>query len=330
MLMRIALTMGILGALALLIGCSTSEKDRYAKNEEPIPEEPTAERPKERPKELPRHQPAKQNPTEQETKKVTPDEQQPRDTTDKELAELVAYYRLDRVQVAIVSNETLDGLGDTLAQEFREASSRFGMRVMNAQGARASSTDVAAIRKLADQFNADLVVVVLGKAEQRDKFGNFYSYQATVRATVYEPNEGSEVATNELTKTGKRSTDQPAAEKSALLAAAQEIAAPMIEQIVRKVGKNVVSRRLTVRGVLDHETKDRILQHLRGRDGISDVRLVSWDQHSKTARWVVYLQPAAVPELGVYLAQTPELKIRIEAENRKTVEGSNNNKEEEK
>jgi hypothetical protein len=239
-----------------------------------------------------------------------------------ELAKLVAYYRLDQVQVAVVSREALDeqGLGDELAQRFREDFSELGMRVQNAGGAELPETSATAIKALAGELDADLLLIALGKAKQRDDFGGMLSFEATVRGTVYEA-RGGVVATKELRKIGKRSSDASLAKSTALRAACEQLGPFLVKQIVRKVGQNVVARRLTVRGLRNHSSARWIEEHLGRQKGINDVRPLSWDEESGTGRWLVYLQPAVRSSLGQYVAKTPFLDMKITADDREGTTG---------
>jgi len=299
----------LLASAALLVACATPQHPEP----EPAPREPTAERPKERPKELKRTPPPVKGSEIGPAGVATPDETQEREGSRDEIAELVAYYRLEDVQVAVVSREAVgaSGLGDEMAQSFRESFSELGMRLQNVSGD--GGSDAAAIRGIAARFDADLVALVLGRAKERDRFGNFHSFQATVRGTVYEAG-GDPVATKEITKVGERSSDAGLAERSALLAASKELGPFLVEQIVRKTAQNVVTRRLTLRGLREHASVERIASHLRAQPGINDVRLQGWNESDGIARWVVYLQPAARANLGAYVCGVTGLDVRIRAD----------------
>lgn len=309
------LVTAIVGGVAIaLCGCQTVPHPEP----EPVPPNPSP-RPVVSPPTPDRTPPQVDTGPSDDTGMALPNKPEERDR--EQIAELVAYYRLDQVNMVILSREGFDehGLGDELAQRFREAFSELGMRVQNAAGASLPGTDRESIGAVAGQFNADLVTVVLGKASERDRFGNFLSYEADVRGTVYEAG-GDIVATREITTVGKRSTDAGRAAESALLSAADDLGPYLVEQIIRKTGQNVVTRRVTITGVYDHATVMQLIAHLKKQPGINDVRLLSWDKWSHEARLLVYMQPAARPNLGGYLTGAPDLRVRIKAEDERKLD----------
>ena len=317
------------GAMAVFAGCQNDKAYPEPAAVEPPPEEvigPRAERsPAERErvedavaKDLKRVPEQATNEAAEQSGMALPAEEQPTNLDREAVAELVAWYQLDDVQVAVLSREALDkqGLGDDVAQRLREAFSELGMRVQNAAGGFFDETDLRTVRGLAKQFDADLVVLALGSAKERSRFGQFLSYEATVRATVYEAG-GDMVATKELNTTGQRSTDPDRAARSALLVATDNIGPSLVEQLVRKTGQNLMTRGITITGLRYHASVMKVIAHLKSQPGINDVRLISWDEESQTARMLVYLQPAAKDNLGAYVVGTPNLDVRIESVDRK-------------
>lgn len=313
---RIGVVLGLAGLL--LAGCARSQHPEA----EVIPQPPVDQDPP-RQADMPPAPPRQTSPTTERTGITTPDESSTEEIPREALATAVAYYRLDQVDVAVVSREALDehGLGNELAQRFEEAFSDLGMRVRNAEGASLSRTDQRAIAETATKLGADLLIVVLGDTKEYDRFGTFYLYEAEVRGTVYEPG-GSKVATREITTHGDRSSDANRAAESALLAAADDLGPYLVQEIVRSVGQNVVSERVTISGLTYHASVMQVISNLRAQPGINDVRLLSWDEKSCVARLLVYLQPAARQNLGGYIANTPGLDVRIRAEGDRAIEGS--------
>jgi hypothetical protein len=120
------------------------------------------------------------------------------------------------------------------------------------------------------------------------------------------------VTTKEITKVGSRSSKPEKAAGSALQAAAGEVAPFASERLVRKVGQNVLVRRLVISGLGYYASVTRIMAHLKAQPGVNDVRLACWSEGSATARLTVYLQPAAKDNLGIYVTKTTGLDILIE------------------
>ncbi|TVQ56373.1 MAG: hypothetical protein EA377_02300 [Phycisphaerales bacterium] len=289
---------------------------------QPVPQQSTGPAPQEQPRTVQRTPPETQRPVRDETGLAVPDETVTTESTREELAEQVAYYYLDSVHMAVVSREALDdhGLGDDVAQKMREAFSELGMRVQNAAGASLHGTDANTIRRLSQQLDADLITVVLGNSQKRSSLGRMMSYEATLRGTVYEA-DGNLVATKEVNKVGDRSSRERNAERSALVNAAEELGPFLTEQIIRKVGQNVITRRLTIVGIQYHVTVSQIIAHLKSQPGINDVRLLHWNDQTRTAQFIIYLQPAARGNLGAYVSQTPDMKVRVLQEDQRGIYG---------
>jgi len=249
---------------------------------------------------------------EEETGLAIPNEKQPVDLDREVTAQAFAYYDLDDVQMVVIGEPTIDkyGLTDDATQQLREHFSEMGMRLQNVGGSTLGSTDAAAIAGLSTSYDADLVTVVSGTARERGKLGRMYSYEATVRVTVYEAG-GQTVVTKELTKVGSRSSKPDRAAESALRAAAGEIGPYISEQLIRKVGQNVLTRRVVITKLKYYASVTQIIEYLKRQQGINDVRLISWEADVGRARFVVYLQPAAKDNLGIYVTQTPNLEVKV-------------------
>ncbi|MCK4872148.1 MAG: hypothetical protein KAS72_05450 [Phycisphaerales bacterium] len=306
---RLAIGLALGTLLVGAVGCTPKP---YAPVE-PVPEPPGTTTIDRTPRDISPDAPQRTNRASERTNLALPDEQQPVETTRAQQAAHVAYYSLDDVQMAIVGGEEIDRyqLGDKVAQELRELFTEIGFRVQNVSHLDLYQTDPDSIAEFAARADADLVTTVYGTVSERSRLGRMLSYEATIRANVYEA-AGQLVATKELTAVGKRSSRVDAAAKSALIAAVDQVGPYLIEQIIRKVGQNVVTRRLTLTDMDDYGTVTHLLAHLRGQQGINDVRLMSWDDRSGTARMVIYLQPAAIHNLGTYIATAPGMKIEIQ------------------
>jgi hypothetical protein len=298
-----------LGAL-LLGGCSAATKTAPP---ELVPPAPTAEPPPSDPPPSLPHDPAPpENPIEEDTSLAGQDETLPTELDPPVAAMAFAYYRLDDVQMVVVGEQAIDeyDLTDEVTQELREHFSEMGMRLQNAEGVRFHRQDAESIRDFAANLDADLVTVVVGEARERANLGQMYSYEAEIRATIYEA-AGDIVTTREITAVGGRSSDAQRAADSALRAAADELGPFLSEQLIRKVGQNVITRRLVVTDLRYYASVTKIMTWLKKQPGINDVRLMSWDERSGTARFIIYLQPAAKDNLGIYVTDTPDLEVRI-------------------
>jgi len=110
------------------------------------------------------------------------------------------------------------------------------------------------------------------------------------------------------------------AAESARLSVADQLGPFVLEQLARKIGQNVVTRRLTVRG-LRHDTQPMQLSaHLARQPGVNHVRLLGWSSASGVAAYWVSLAPWAEDRLGAYLVEAPYLDVRIRAEDQRGLE----------
>lgn len=298
----------VLGAAVLLglVGCATTAKPDPVPRGPILPVDPNSLPP------ISRAPGPTQNPEQERTGFATPDEELPLETTRDERAQLFAYYRLDDVQMAVLGREAIDRhqLTDEVVQRLRETFSELGMRVQNAAGHELDQVNRESIHRLAAEVDADLVTVVSGAARERSRLGRMLSYEAEVRATVYEAG-GDIVVTKEVTKIGTRSRSPEKAAESALLAAANELGPYLAENLVRKVGQNVITRRLSITGLRQYGSVTKIKAYLEQQPGINEVRLILWEEASDTTRFLVYLQPAAKDNLGIYVTSMPGLDVRI-------------------
>jgi len=234
------------------------------------------------------------------------------DLDPEEIAQSFAYYQLDNVQMVVVGEQAIEEyeLTDEVTQHIREHFSELGMRVQNAGGTSFTQNTHDAIRAFAASLDADLVTVVSGIAQERAQLGQMFSYEAEIRTTIYEAS-GDIVATKEITKIGSRSSRPDHAAHSALRAAAEELGPYLSEQLIRRVGQNLITRRLNISGLKYHASVTKLMAWLKQQDGINDVRLISWDADSDTARFIMYLQPTAKDNLGTYITTTPDLNTQI-------------------
>lgn len=249
------------------------------------------------------------------------DESQPRELSSQQLADRLAFYRFTELRtgtVVIGDLEQIDRSRKTL-QRFNEIFSELGLLVVTPELPVAGQPRQQLIGSLTRQHDLDLVCILEGDVRQRDEFHGFFSHTAEIRATVYESN-GSLVATKELSVVGQRSTDRAASKESAFAKAADEIAPFMLEQLSRKIDRNVVTRRLGIRGLVRDTDPMDIRTHLQQQAGVNDVRLISWAASEGIATYVVSVEPWVTDRLGSYLLQIPNLDLRILSEDRRNLE----------
>jgi hypothetical protein len=303
-------------ALLVIGGCTPQPAEPDETREAPVNPDKDG-----RPADMEPVPPAKQRSGDSDAALYDEEETQPVEQTREERGAHVLYYGLDDVQIAVVPGPPAGdpALLDTLIQDLSEEFFELGMRVRNVAGQQLDAVDKESITDFAAAVDADLVVCVWGDAELRDKFGSMLSYRGTVRATAYE-SLGDTVTTKEVRKIGQRSPEADQAARSAIEQAVAEVGDYMGEQLIRKIGQNLSSRRITLSGVDNYAMLTQIEAHLKSQDAINDVRRIDWNQSTGVAHLVVALQPDAIDNLPTYLATTPGQAFDIQQLDRTTID----------
>jgi hypothetical protein len=303
------------GALsALLVGCTKGSQSAVEVDDAPDPSARLNQVPRQR-----------ENTAAEQTGLAIRDDQLQNDLTRAEQAKLIVEYSLDEVQMAVTGNEPMleHDLGGTVTQNLRELFTELGIRVQNTWDVHLSDIDAAGIADYAAEADADLVTWIRAETNQRAKLGQMISCEAVIKANVYEASGGL-VATKELRTVGQRSSRIERAARSALEKGVEQIGPYLVEQIIRKVGQNVVARRLSLSDIEEQADLDAIVSHLRKQTGVNDVRTLKWDGGTKSAQLLVYLQPAAIDALPGFLRSTPGLDLEIKKLDRTGIRADQN------
>jgi len=228
---------------------------------------------------------------------------------------LVCNAKLDLLRVFICSDETVhlsDGTHkyDECRQKVTEHLTDMGYRVV--EGA-SPGYDVSGrvLESIAKSRDVDLFVLLKAEVKQRDKFGDFYSFEADGRGRVAQIVGEELVTTTSAYVHGKRALSEQKAAQSALQACAKEIGQKLSYEILRKSSSGILVRELIVDGLERAEQVDYVRIGLLKKPGIRSVALKSWDNKSKRAVFLIRLDASVKENLAAYLEKTDNVRLKV-------------------
>jgi hypothetical protein len=230
---------------------------------------------------------------------------------------LIYQAQLDLLRILICTEEAMviDGQTqptDVLHQAAAEHLSDLGFRVLDGPPCPGYQASAGELTVLANERDIDMFVLFRGTSKQVDKFGNFYSFEVDGRGKVLQ------IAGNELLTTqsemvrGKRALNQVQAAESALRLFGEKLGTMLSDEIVRKSGRGVLVRRVRVEGLRELRYADNIRVDLGRKPGIRSVTLSGWDERTRVAVFWVYMDASAKENLGAYLEQLGQIRLRVE------------------
>jgi hypothetical protein len=262
---------------------------------------------------------------------------------DENKSALVYQARLDLLRILICSRETMvidgrDKPSDVMRQVVAEHFTNMGFRVLNESfrpehpvsprqpGARAKERDgdlngsscpeySASPRELgaiANERDVDMVLLLRGTSKQVDKMGEFYSFEVDGRAKVAQFSGNELLTTQSALVRGKRALNVEQAAESALKVCGEELGKKLSDEIVRKSARGALVRRVRVEGLREAKDVDHIRVDLQRKPGIQSVTLGNWDQRTGVAVFWVGLDASAQGNLGAYLEQLDQIRLRVE------------------
>lgn len=233
--------------------------------------------------------------------------------TDESRKEIVGRYRISdlRLLVLVPGEPETNATNQRLRGVMEEQLAASRIRLISAKSARTArggqQVDLPAI---AAENRADLVLILSGEAVERDRLGRMISAEATTRGTLYN-RAGEIVSAREIRRTGGRSASLDKALRSALQSAGDELATSMIEDVIERIGDNVVTQTVEVDRLEDYASLARVASSLRRRPGINQVRITQWDADDRSGVLAVDLQPDALNNLGIYLSSVEDVRLEV-------------------
>ena len=224
--------------------------------------------------------------------------------------ELIRRARLDRMVVGLATG------GPAVAREAltQTASTRLaevGLHVLDMGAVKRYDAPSSSYKGAGGAEGADMLMILHGSSRLADKFGDFYSYEATCSGKLIDVLDGSPLATKRILRRGKRALNKDDAERSSLDAGGAEIVRYLTDELVRKAEKQGELMRVALTGIRSSEEADRIRASLLARPGVADVRIVSWTARSRTARLLVRMHPGVKANLAAYVETVPDIPIQV-------------------
>ena len=235
---------------------------------------------------------------------------------DADKSSLLYQAQVDLLRVLICSeeriamgNETVDS--DYAWQRVSEHFTDMGFRVIDGSPCPGYDADKADLIRLGNQRDVDLFVLLRLDAIQKDKFGNYYLYESEGRGKVAQISDKEIITTKSAAAKGTRATRQTAAAESALVACAKELGPKLSDEILRKSGRGLLLRRVSVDDLKTAAQVDYVRVGLSKKPGIRSVVLQRWDEESERANFWVRLDASVKENLGAYLEQLDDIRIKV-------------------
>jgi hypothetical protein len=235
---------------------------------------------------------------------------------DADKASLLYQAQVDLLRVLICSEEGID-LGnekvdsDYALQRVSEHFTDMGFRVLDGNPCPGYQASRADMTRIANERDADLFVLLRVDAMLKDKFGNYYLYEAEGRGKVAQISDKELVTTRSASAKGQRSTRQSGAAESALVACAKELGSQLTDEILRKSGRGILLRRVSVDDLKTAAQVDYVRVGLSKKPGVRSVVLQRWDRESERANFWVRLDASVKENLGAYLEDLDDIKLKV-------------------
>ena len=164
---------------------------------------------------------------------------------------------------------------------------------------------------LANERDIDMFVLLSLVAQQKDKFGRFYSFEAEGRGKVVQISDKELVTTKSAAVRGERSSRASAAGESALVACAKELGSKLTDEILRKSSRGLLLRRVSVSGLTSAALVDYVRVGLQRKPGIQSVTLSRWDRRTNRAVYWVRMDASVKENLAAYLEELEDIRLKV-------------------
>lgn len=289
----------LIGSLVWLVGCQSGQPDhRTTPTADPVVRGPEPGMPQE------------------DRPPVTDGPYRPA-VDDEDKSALIYQAQLDLLRVLICSHEQIklsDGTSDSdyALQRVSEHFTDMGFRVLDGSPCPGYNTSVAELKGIANQRDVDLFVLLKVAAQQRDKFGNFFSFEAEGQGKVLQVSDKEILTAKSAYALGTRKLRAQAAAETALVACAKDLGSKLTDEILRKSARGVLLRRVRVTGLARAALVDYVRVGLQQKPGIHSVTLSSWDRGSDVAVFWVRMDASAKENIAAYLEDLDQIKLKVE------------------
>lgn len=236
---------------------------------------------------------------------------------DEDKSALLYQAKLDLLRILICSQEQIQlsaekSNSDKMLQKVTEHFTNIGFRVVEGSPSPAYSSPAETLAAIANQQDVDMFILLTAESKPVDKFGEFYSFEADGRGKVAQISDKELLTTASTLIRGRRALNELQAAESALEACGQELAAKLSDEILRKSGRGVLLRRISVERLDRASLVDYVRVGLSQKPGINSVTLASWDRASGRAIFWVRLDASVKENLAAYLEQIDNVKLRVQ------------------
>jgi len=230
---------------------------------------------------------------------------------------LIYQAQLDLLRVLICSQEQIKLAQENVDSDYAlqrvvEHFTDMGFRVLDGSPCPGYNAAVTELKQIANQRDVDMFVVLKSAAQQRDKFGDFYSFEAEARAKVLQNSDKELLTTKSAYALGQRNLRAQAAAETALVACAKELGSKLTDEILRKSARGILLRRLRVTGLTRASLVDYVRVGLQEKPGIQSVTLSSWDRASGVAVFWVRMDASAKENIAAYLEQLDNIRLKVQ------------------
>jgi len=221
------------------------------------------------------------------------------------------------VRVAVVPDEVVllaDGSDPTAAaREMLTATlSEKGYTVVEARGELGIQSTDEQQDKFRDDNRCNLVFLVSGSSNQKDKFGSFFLFEAHLSVKVLDLAAHEVIASKQSSKAGQRELDEAIAARTAASAAAEELVASLADEIAaREQATSLVRLSLVVASRQPAQQALGLRHELHKRPGIYYVSLENWQEADHTATYEILCRLDIQEQLGSWVEELSDPAIEM-------------------
>ncbi len=229
--------------------------------------------------------------------------------------EQVAEQRISVLKTAVISDETLSLSGGEsktgiCSEGIKSELSGFGFRIIEPAYSISYTSSPGTVSRFASANGLDFVILCRAESAPVDKFGNFYSFGGDLGVKIYNT-RGELVTERNFSGRGERELVERKAAESALANLSPEAASHVLEALVSRAPRLLVSELQVSNIRFGLAVANRIGNTLSAKAGIEDVSLKFFNRNTRTADFEVIYSTQAKEDLVYYIENLPNLRIRV-------------------
>jgi len=166
------------------------------------------------------------------------------------------------------------------------------------------------MRAAGEKANADLVVFATATDRLKNKKEDFLLYEAEATVQIYSRVSGELLVTKSVRATGRRTSDEVEAKRSAREKAIDDAAREAVERSLTKAHKILVHEAVIV-NVYSDSALLAIEQYIGKMDGVYHVKRLSFDRKTNEAFIEIVGNPRSETYWRAYLEKLPKTKVNV-------------------